>query len=185
MDSDWMPYYTGRGDAGKTGLMGECGLDKKDPIFAAIGAVDELNSAIGVALYYTHDDMVRRELRRVQNDLFTIGASLASPAGKKTVKAARLENGAVKRLEDAINDIERRIRPPRKFVIPGGCEGAVHLHVARAVARRAEQGAFTVPKKYGVSDDVKTYLNRLSSYLFAAAIYLNYVEEMAESHPTY
>lgn len=180
-----MPYYTGKGDAGKTGLMGECGLDKKDPMFAAIGAVDELNSEIGVALYYTHDDMVRGELRKVQNDLFIIGASLASPVGAKAAAKTRIGGGAVERLEASIKDIERRIRPPKKFVIPGGCEGAVHLHVARAVARRAEQGAFAVPVKYGVSADVKRYLNRLSSYLFAAAIYLNYVEEMEESHPTY
>ncbi len=180
-----MPYYTGKGDAGKTGLLGACDLDKGDPIFAAIGCVDELNSAMGAALYYTHDDMIRGELKMVQNDLFVIGAILASPKGAKTTKRTRLKDGAVERLESAIRDIERRIAPPKKFVLPGGCEGAVHLHIARAVCRRAEQGVFAVPAKYRVDAEVKEYLNRLSSYLFAAAIYLNYIEEIEESHPTY
>ena len=180
-----MPYYTGKGDAGKTGLLGDCVLDKKDLIFAAMGAVDELNSAVGAALYYTHDDLVRGELRRVQNDLFVMGAGLASSSRIKTAKGTRLDVGAVERLEGAIKDIERRIKPPRKFVLPGGCEGAVHLHIARTVARRAEQGIFAVPARYRISAEVKEYLNRLSSYLFAAAIYLNYVEEIDDTHPTY
>ena len=178
-----MPYYTGKGDSGRTGLLGACNCNKNDSIFAAIGDIDELNSAVGAALYYTHDDMVRGELKMVQNDLFVIGAGLASIKGvpKKTV----LKGGAVERLEKAIGDIERRIPAPKKFVIPGGCEGAVHLHVARAMARRAERSAFAVPAKYKVNPAAKEYLNRLSSYLFAAAIYLNYAEEIEESHPTY
>jgi len=180
-----MPYYTGKGDAGKTGLLGDCRFDKKDPIFVAIGAVDELNSVIGAALYYTHDDLVRGELKMVQNDLFVIGASLASLSGAGIAKKAKLKEGAVERLESAIADIERRVAPPKKFVVPGGCEGAVHLHVARAVARRAEQGVFAVPDKYRANPEVKEYLNRLSSYLFAAAIYLNHVEGIDELHPTY
>jgi cob(I)alamin adenosyltransferase len=178
-----MPYYTGKGDAGRTGLLGACNCNKNDPIFAAIGDIDELNSAVGTALYYTHDDMVRGELKMVQNDLFVIGASLASIKG--VPKKTKLEDDAVGRLEKAIGDIGRRIPAPKKFVIPGGCEGAVHLHIARAVARRAERSAVAVPAKYKVCPEVKEYLNRLSSYLFAAAIYLNYTEEIDESHPTY
>lgn len=178
-----MPYYTGKGDAGRTGLLGACDFDKKDPIFAAIGDLDELNGAVGAALYYSHDDMVRGELKMIQNDLFVIGANLASAKGVK--RKAGLKDGAVERLESAIENIERRIPAPGKFVIPGGCEGAVHLHIARAIARRAERSVFAVPAKYRVSPEVKEYLNRLSSYLFAAAIYLNYIEEIDESHPTY
>jgi cob(I)alamin adenosyltransferase len=178
-----MPYYTGKGDAGRTGLLGACDIDKKDPIFAVIGDLDELNSAVGIALYYTHDDMVRGELKMVQNDLFVIGAGLSSYKGAG--KSAKLGDGAVERLEKAIGNIERRIPAPKKFVIPGGCEGAVHLHVARAIARRAERSAFAIPARYKVNPEVKEYLNRLSSYLFAAAIYLNYTEEIDELHPKY
>jgi cob(I)alamin adenosyltransferase len=178
-----MPYYTGKGDAGRTGLLGACDFDKKDPIFAAIGDLDELNGAVGAALYYSHDDMVRGELKMIQNDLFVIGANLAS--AKDSKRKAGLKDGAVERLESAIADIERRIPAPKKFVLPGGCEGAVHLHIARAITRRAERSAFAVPAKYRVSSEAKEYLNRLSSYLFAAAIYLNHVEEIDESHPTY
>jgi cob(I)alamin adenosyltransferase len=179
-----MPFYTGRGDCGDTCLFGGRKVPKGDPIFDAIGDVDALNSAVGVSLYYVRDDIVRAELRAVQNNLFVIGANLAA-LQNTSVKAVKLGKNDVTRLEEAMKDIERRVPPPKKFVIPGGCEGAVHLHVARAAARRAERSALRTSKKYKVSAEALRYLNRLSSYLFAAAIYLNYVEGIKESHPTY
>jgi len=180
-----MPFYTKRGDKGDTGLLPEGRLNKNDPIFSAIGDVDELNSTIGVAMYYTHDSVVRSELKTIQNDLFAIGASLASFQGKGPARKLRLKDGAAERLETAMDDIEKRTPPLKKFVIPSGCEGAVHLHVARTIARRAERSVLATSKKHKVSADVHRYLNRLSSYFFAAAIYLNYVEGIRESHPIY
>jgi cob(I)alamin adenosyltransferase len=179
-----MPFYTGRGDSGDTSLFGGKRIPKGDPIFDLIGDVDELNSSVGVALYYTHDDMVRGELRTVQNNLFIVGAGLAS-LQNDGVKEGKLDGKEVARLEEAMKDIERRVPPPNKFVIPGGCEGAVHLHAARAAARRAERSAIRASNKYKVDAEALRYLNRLSSYLFAAAIYLNYIEGIKESHPAY
>ncbi len=179
-----MPFYTGKGDRGGSCLFGSKRVPKGDPIFDVIGDVDELNSSVGVALYYIRDDLVRGELRAVQNDLFVVGSGLASPQNDG-IKAGKLGSKEVARLEDAMRDIERRVPPPKKFVIPGGCEGAVHLHAARAAARRAERSAIRASGKCKVDAEALRYLNRLSSYLFAAAIYLNYIEGIKESHPTY
>lgn len=179
-----MPYYTRRGDEGYSGVLGKGRFAKNDPIFAAIGEVDELNSAIGIALYYTHDDMVRSQLKEIQNELFIVGASIASLQNLKVAKA-KLSDGAVDRLEEAIDDMDRRIPELKKFVIPGGCEAAVHLHLARAVARRAERSVIAASEKHKIDANLKGYMNRLSSYLFVAAIYLNYTEGIKETHPTY
>jgi cob(I)alamin adenosyltransferase len=179
-----MSYYTRKGDEGFSGLLGECRFPKNDSIFAAIGGVDELNSAIGVALYYTHDDMVRSQLKEIQNDLFIIGAAIASLQKTKLSKA-QLSDGAVGRLEKAIDDMARRVPELKKFVIPGGCEAAVHLHLARSIARRAERSVVAASEKHNINANLKSYMNRLSSYLFVAAVYLNYTEGIKESHPTY
>ncbi|MDE1873827.1 MAG: cob(I)yrinic acid a,c-diamide adenosyltransferase [Candidatus Micrarchaeota archaeon] len=178
-----MSYYTGKGDDGRSGLLGAGRRVKDDPIFNAIGEVDELNSAIGVALYYTRDTMVRKQLKTVQNELFIIGANLASP--KKKIDQANLGPEAVARLEGSIEDMGRRIPRLKKFVIPGGCEAAAHMHLARSVARRAERSVIAASGSLKIDNSVKVYMNRLSSYLFVAALYLNYTEGVAEAHPTY
>ncbi len=179
-----MPYYTGKGDKGYSGLLGEGRFAKNDPVIASIGEIDELNSAIGVALYYTHDDLVRARLREIQNDLFIIGASVASAQNVKLAKA-KLGDGAVGGLEEAIGDMGRRMPELKKFVIPGGCEAAVHLHLARAIARRAERSVVAASKAHAIDQRIMGYMNRLSSYLFVAALYLNYIEGVRESHPAY
>ncbi|MCL5238880.1 MAG: cob(I)yrinic acid a,c-diamide adenosyltransferase [Candidatus Marsarchaeota archaeon] len=179
-----MRYYTGKGDEGFSGLLGEGRFAKNDPIIVAVGEVDELNSSVGVALYYARDNVVRPQLREIQNELFIIGASIASLQNGKVAKA-KLSDGAVSRLEEAIEDMGRRIPELKKFVIPGGCEAAVHLHLARSVARRAERAVVSAAEKHKLEQNIKSYMNRLSSYLFVAALYLNYTEGIKESHPTY
>ena len=178
-----MPYYTRRGDDGTSGLLGEGRPAKSDPVFNAIGEIDELNSAIGIALYYTHDDIVRKHLKVVQNELFIIGANLASP--KVKIVHASLDAASVVRLEGAIDEMGGRLPALKKFVIPGGCEAAVHLHLARSVARRAERSIVALSKRRRVDKALVSYMNRLSSYLFVAALYLNYTEGIKEVHPTY
>ncbi|VVB77376.1 Cobalamin adenosyltransferase [uncultured archaeon] len=198
-----MPFYTRTGDKGDTGLLSKGRFKKHDVIFQAIGDIDELNSAIGLAKFYTHDDLVRKELKEIRNDLFVIGADLAMIEGKKDartakkdrtaagglekameMKKARRSEDVVDRLEKSIEDIGRRIKAPTAFVIFEG-EGALWLDLARTVTRRAERSVLAASEKYDIDGDTNRYLNRLSSYLFAAAIYLNYVEGMKESHPTY
>jgi len=177
-----MQYYTRNGDDGYTSLLGKSRFPKHDPIFEAIGNIDELNSAMGVALYYIHDDLVRREVKAIQNDLFVIGTILASFKDKK-IKKKKLNDGVVDRLEKAIDEMEERTPKLTNFVIPGGCEGSVHLHVARAIARRAERSIFSASNKHKIKMEVSSYIARLSSYLFVAAIYLNYVSQVKETHP--
>ena len=155
-----MAYYTGKGDRGATGLLGAGRMAKSDPVFAAIGGVDELNSAIGVALYYTHDDRVRAMLRSIQNDLFIVGAGLASR--KANISKAELGGGAVARLEGAIDEMGKQLPPLKKFVLPGGCEAAAHLHAARSIARRAERSVVEAGRKARVGANVLAYMNRLS-----------------------
>lgn len=178
-----MAYYTGRGDDGATGLLGSGRFAKSDAIFAAIGDVDELNSAIGVALYYTHDNGVRAGLREIQNDLFIIGANIASK--KVKIRKAVLNRRALARLEASIEEMGRQLPALNRFVLPGGCEAAAHLHTARSIARRTERSIVEAGKEQKTDRNVLAYMNRLSSYLFVAAIYLNYIEGIRESHPAY
>jgi cob(I)alamin adenosyltransferase len=179
-----LAYYTRKGDDGTSGLLGEGRKSKSDPVFQAVGDVDELNSAIGIALYYTRDKIVRSRLKEIQNELFTVGASLSSLNSGKVAKA-QLDEGSVLALEASIDEMGRRMPALKKFVIPGGCEASVHLHLARAIARRAERSIVAASAKYKVDPKIKGYMNRLSSYLFVAALYLNRTERVKESHPTY
>ncbi|MGA3020961.1 MAG: cob(I)yrinic acid a,c-diamide adenosyltransferase [Candidatus Micrarchaeales archaeon] len=178
-----MPYYTRKGDDGYSCLLGKGRVSKNDPVFNAIGAVDELNSSIGVALYYARDNRVRSALKRIQNDLFIIGAGLASV--KVDVPKVKLKANRVVMLEKDIEFMSGQIPALKRFVIPGGCEAAVHLHMSRAIARRAERTVVAVSRKRRIDKNLESYMNRLSSLFFVAAIYLNYIEGIKESHPSY
>jgi len=178
-----MAFYTGKGDNGKTNAIGKEGIDKQDELFEAEGDLDELNCSIGIALYYIHNERVRPMLKQIQNELFIIGAKLANVSQNTQQLSFGEEN--IKRLEKEIDELSAILPPLKKFVIPGGCEGAVHLHMARAIARRAERSILRASEKYPVEQTVKSYMNRLSSYLFVAAIYLNHSEGIEEEHPSY
>lgn len=177
-------YYTGKGDKGDTGILAKERVSKSDVLIDAIGNVDELNSYMGIAIFYIHDNPLRKTLMGIQNELFVIGANLASVEEKK-IAEARLDDGAIIRLEEQLKRLGERLPDLKQFVLPGGSEGAVHLHFARALARRAERRIVAASEKYPVDKRVIAYMNRLSSFLFVAALYLNYSEGMDEQHPTY
>ena len=177
-------YFTGVGDRGDTGLLGNARVSKGDVLIEAIGSVDELNGWVGLSIFYIRDDSARRVLRVVQNELFVIGASLAIPGTEKMAKAT-LGDDAIIRLEDAIKRFGGKMPDLKEFVVPGGCEGSVHLHVARSVARRAERMVVAASSKHQVDKKTLAYLNRLSSLLFVLALYLNFIEGIDEEHPTY
>jgi cob(I)alamin adenosyltransferase len=177
-------HYTGTGDKGSTGVLASGRLPKSDALIDAIGNVDETNSSIGICLYYVRDEQLRNELKIVQNDLFVIGANLAS-LGNPAVKKGIMNPDAVVRLEKAIERMEAKLPDLKKFILPGGNEGAVHLHLARSIARRAERKVDLVAEKYKLDDAVTAYMNRLSSFLFVASRYLNFNEGIEEEHPTY
>lgn len=174
--------YTGGGDDGTTSLVGGERERKDCARLEAYGTLDELSSFIGVvAAWPSLEDEVKKELQDIQNLLFDIGGYMASwPGGTGLPPVAHLG--------EAIADLERRIdfldavTPKiRAFVIPGGCEGAAHAHVARTVCRRAERRIVTLACEEEVDPNVRIYINRLSDYLFILARYLNYkagVEEI-------
>jgi cob(I)alamin adenosyltransferase len=157
--------YTRTGDAGETGLVDGSRASKADPRFAAIGDVDEANSAIGVTLPGVENEAARAMLGRVQNELFDLGADLATPAG--TEGALRIQPDQIARLEREIDAMNEDLAPLQSFILPGGAGGSAGLHLARAVVRRAERAA--VASASAFSPDALRYLNRLSDHLFVLA----------------
>jgi cob(I)alamin adenosyltransferase len=156
--------YTRTGDAGETGLVDGSRVSKADPRLAAIGDVDEANCAIGVAVLAIGAGKAREMLARIQNELFDLGADLATPEGIDG--ALRILPEQVGRLEREIDRMNEDLTPLASFILPGGENGAAELHLARAVVRRAERTAVAVS---GLSPAALTYLNRLSDHLFVLA----------------
>jgi cob(I)alamin adenosyltransferase len=157
--------YTRTGDAGETGLVDGSRASKADPRFAAIGDVDEANSAIGVTLPGVENEAARAMLGRVQNELFDLGADLATPAGIDG--ALRIQPDQIARLEREIDAMNEDLEPLKSFILPGGAGGSAGLHLARSVVRRAERAA--VASADAFSPDALRYLNRLSDHLFVLA----------------
>lgn len=166
--------YTRTGDDGTSSLVDGSRLAKDDALFAAIGDVDEGNSAIGAALLACGGAMAAR-LTVIQNDLFDLGADLATPAGAGNdpfacgEMALRIIPEQVARLEREIDDMNATLSPLASFILPGGGELAARLHIARAVVRRAERSAVAAAGTRALNPAALAYLNRLSDWLFVAA----------------
>ena len=158
---------TRTGDAGTTGLGDGTRVAKDAARIDAIGAVDELNSSIGVLLAESLPDEVSRCLVDVQHDLFDLGGELSIP-GYSTVAEAH-----VARLEDAVEHFNATLAPLKEFVLPGGTRAAALAHVARTVCRRAERSVVHLANAETVGDPARRYLNRLSDLLFVLARWLN------------
>lgn len=155
--------YTKTGDDGTTGLVDGSRTSKSGALVAAIGEVDEANSLIGVAAVHA-DGALLQQLRVIQNDLFDLGADLATPPNTYEGEL-RIVDSQVERLEHEIDAMNEHVPPLTSFVLPGGSVLAAHLHVARAAVRRAERAAVAAE---GASPLVRAYLNRLSDWLFVA-----------------
>jgi cob(I)alamin adenosyltransferase len=164
--------YTRTGDDGSTGLVGGGRISKADPLMAAIGDVDEANSAIGMALTSIDDESTAATLRRVQNELFDLGADLATPLDMGE-GALRVTAEQIDRLEREIDAMNDHLSPLTSFVLPGGAAGAAQLHLARAIVRRAERSAVAAAADKALNPKALTYINRLSDWLFVAARRLN------------
>jgi cob(I)alamin adenosyltransferase len=160
--------YTRAGDAGETSLGDGSRVPKLDCRIGAFGTVDELNSALGVALADPElPEQLRAPLERVQNDLFDVGADLCVPFG--VTDRLRVEQSHVERLEQLCDELNAVLPPLKSFVLPGGTEAAARLHVARTTCRRAEREALAANEEHGINPLVLAYLNRLSDFLFIAA----------------
>jgi cob(I)alamin adenosyltransferase len=159
--------YTGKGDKGETGLYDGTRLWKNDSRVEAYGAIDELNSQIGVVRALVGKDKIGDLLRTVQQDLFTIGGDLATT--QPTSKVPRVGHSHVMKLEQAVDEIHDTLEPLRRFVLPGGGVAAAELQVARSVCRRAERRVVALARGGSVNPEIVIYLNRLSSLLFDLA----------------
>jgi len=165
---------TKTGDRGTTRLATGEDVPKHCARVAAYGAVDETNAAIGVARLHLADRATLDEiLARVQNDLFDLGADLATPErdGPLPFEALRIQESQVDRLEAEVDAINAALEPLTSFILPAGSPGAAHLHMARTIARRAERdvSALMADANERVSPAALKYLNRLSDLLFVAA----------------
>jgi cob(I)alamin adenosyltransferase len=171
--------YTRTGDKGESGLGDGTRRSKADPRFAAMGDVDETNSAVGLARLHTRGSAdptlaaIEATLARVQNDLFDLGADLCLPqtAGETPGAALRVAASQVEAIERAIDALNENLAPLRSFILPGGSPVASSLHHARTVCRRAERSVVALAGIEGeeVSPAALAYVNRLSDYLFVAA----------------
>jgi len=166
--------YTRTGDDGTTGLVDGSRTSKDAPRMAAIGDVDETNSAIGLAALHAGGEMLAR-LRTIQNDLFDLGADLATPGedftpGEMTL---RIVDRQIKRLDSEIDAMNGAMQPLASFILPGGTPLGAALHLARSIARRAERTAVTAALAAPLNPLALAYLNRLSDWLFVAARHAN------------
>ncbi|GIK47729.1 MAG: cob(I)yrinic acid a,c-diamide adenosyltransferase [Hyphomonadaceae bacterium] len=166
---------TKAGDGGKTRLATGAPVSKASARVAAYGAVDELNSALGVARLHTAGDATLDPiLARAQNDLFDLGADLATPhAPEPKFEPLRIQESQVLRLEAEIEQLNDQLSPLTSFILPGGSATAAHLHLARAVARRAEREIVALADAETVSAEAVKFANRLSDLLFVAARWAN------------
>ena len=171
--------YTRTGDDGTTGLVDGSRRAKHDPRIAAVGDIDELNSALGLARIIA-DAALESEIARIQNDLFDLGADLATPVGAydstgfvPTDMVLRIVPGQVAWLEAAIDRHNEPLPPLTSFILPGGSELAARLHLGRSIARRAERAMTALAAVEDINPAALHYVNRLSDYLFVVARAVN------------
>ncbi len=169
--------YTRTGDDGSTGLVDGSRVSKQSSRIEAIGKVDEANSAIGLAIASLGATEDAKALQRTQNDLFDLGADLATPSADgdfaPSEMVLRVVPAQVEWLEQAIDRLNERLQPLTSFVLPGGCEASARTHVARAAVRAAERAVAALAVEEAVNPAALAYINRLSDYLFVLARVLN------------
>jgi len=171
-----MKIYTKTGDNGTTGLFGGARVSKSNPRVEAYGDVDELNAHLGWAAVLLKHLPLEDEIRRIQSDLFTLGADLATPPDAPPAAAAKsvhVAEARVEQLESLIDGWEANLKPLKNFILPGGSSGAAALQVCRAVCRRAERSVVRLAAAEDVNPAAIIYLNRLSDLLFVLARWVN------------
>ena len=159
--------YTRTGDGGTAGLVDGSRVSKSGLRMTAIGEVDEANAAIGMAIATLDEGTLRSNLIRIQNDMFDLGADVATPG--EIEGALRIVASQVERLEREIDAMNADLAPLTSFVLPSGSAAVASLHFARAVVRRAERAAVALNEEEPLSPQLIAYVNRLSDHLFVAA----------------
>jgi len=163
--------YTRTGDDGTSGLVDGSRVSKSSPRMTAIGDVDEANSALGLAIAHLGDHPLAASLFRIQNELFDLGADLATPVTDDPDPdwALRIVPDQATRLEHEIDAMNETLDPLASFILPGGSAAVSALHLARAIVRRAERSTVALAAAERINPPAATYLNRLSDHLFVAA----------------
>lgn len=169
--------YTRTGDDGSTGLVDGSRLSKASARVSAYGDVDETNAIIGLVRLHLESRKLDAMMARIQNDLFDLGADLATPlpsdGEEDNEYALRIVAAQSTRLEGELDDLNADLEPLNSFVLPGGSPPAAYLHQARTVCRRAERMCVDMMNDTSVNPHALTYLNRLSDFLFVAARWCN------------
>ena len=166
--------YTQTGDQGETGLVAGRRVSKDSPRIWAAGTVDELNSAIGLARAWKPDRKTAAILSLIQNDLFNLGAELATLSTDFKAGMPRIESHQITTLEKLIDELNTTLGPLAEFILPGGTAAAAQLHVARTVCRRAERLCVRLARNEKIGEWVVPYLNRLGDALFVLARWTNF-----------
>jgi len=179
-----MKIYTRKGDGGDTGLIGGKRVSKADQRIVAYGAVDELNSIIGLAISFLRQEKPFSDLvdilMKVQNDLFVVGSDLADPSFPEVGMTPRVDEKMASTLESIIDAFESELAPITFFILPGGSVESSLLHQARCVVRRAESAVVLLSKDQPVNPAIVMYLNRLSDMLFVAARVANKMRDVSD-----
>ncbi|HTR80880.1 MAG TPA: cob(I)yrinic acid a,c-diamide adenosyltransferase [Bacteroidota bacterium] len=175
-----MKIYTKTGDSGETGLFGGDRVPKDSPRIEAYGAVDELNSLIGVVRSRKLPEKVDALLLKIQRDLFTLGADLATRRRNKRTLIPHIAPVHALSLERSIDSFQRELPQLESFILPGGSDAGSALHLARTVCRRAEVLTVRLSRSEKIEPAVLVYLNRLSDLLFVLARYSNQSEHKKE-----
>jgi len=172
-----MKIYTKTGDRGETGLFGGERVSKSSLRIEAYGTVDELNAYIGLAVTRVTESSIKFLLEKIQNQLFTIGADLATPKNKKNEKLNIKRTPEIFPLgiEKEIDKYEEKLEPLKSFILPGGSTGAAQLHICRTITRRAERRVVALNNEEKIGENIIIFLNRLSDLFFVLARYENAV----------
>ncbi len=175
-----MKIYTKTGDKGDTSLFGGQRVPKDALRIEAYGTVDELNSVLGIVLADNADKRIAEILTSVQNQLFALGADLATPhsASSKSIKRFVVKDS--QSLEKIIDSLESHLKSLKSFILPGGSPVAARIHFARTVCRRAERSVVRLSRNEDIGEGITVYLNRLSDMLFVLARYANHVAGVPE-----
>ena len=173
-----MKIYTKTGDEGKTSLFDNSRVWKSDEMIMSYGAVDELNSSIGIALSLELDHEIKDILIKIQNDLFIVGSDLANP--DMSDKKIRTTIEMITFLEQKIDLLEPQLEPLTSFILPGGTLLASIIHLSRTISRRAETHVVALSQNEDINKDAAIYLNRLSDLMFILARSINHRKKISD-----
>jgi cob(I)alamin adenosyltransferase len=170
-----MKIYTKTGDKGETSLLTGERVPKNSQIIEAYGTIDELNSFIGLAIAEAENKAIKQLLKKIQNQLFLVGADLASPdkKGNKKLEELRIPKEFYLEAEEAIDHFESGLEELKNFILPGGTKLSGLLHLCRTIARRAERKVAALKGDMNVEENIIIFLNRLSDLFFVLARYEN------------